>query len=115
MESILSSYVSENIHHPLVMAERFKGPIYAYFVTDWFRVIMWVVYFWAGVIGAASTYGILVGVESLDAPCVPDETNDCSEYLALEAEKAAKKQARADRDAAAAAKKKAEDAKNKKK
>ena len=89
MESTLSSYVLENIHHPLVEAAAYQGPIYAYFVTDWFRVVMWIVYFWAGVVGAASTYGVLVGVESLDAPCVPDETNDCAEYLELEAEKAA--------------------------
>ena len=48
---------------------------------------MWVVYFWAGVVGFFSTYGVLTGIEALDAPCVPDETYDCAEELALEAEK----------------------------
>ena len=38
-----------------------------------------VVYFFAGVIGTTATWGALVGIEALDAPCIPDELTDCSE------------------------------------
>ena len=57
--------LNQSTTHPNVLE---KYEVYNAMASDYFHVIMLVVYFWAGTAGAVFTYFALLTLEALDAP-----------------------------------------------